>query len=280
MKRFIVYILSAITITSVWSCKKQERRVIFEGGTAPVLTSSVSDTVPLSDATKSNEALTLSWTNPNYQFNTGLSSLDVNYNIEIDGSGSNFTNPNTTGNPISIGTDLSKTFTQKELNDYLSNKLQLQPGVSHNLAFRVISMLSGGAVPLNSNTINLMATPFVTPPKVDTPYTSHLYLVGDATAGGWNNPVPVPSQEFTRVSSTLYKITVPLIGGFQFLFIPKNGDWTNKYACENTSSQPTSGGDFGYNGNNNQFNANFPGPAGSGTYTITVDFQRGVYTIQ
>lgn len=272
-----IFIFSAFILSGMWACKKEENRVIFQGGTAPVLTASVADSIPLSYATRNNEGLRLSWTNPNYQFNTGISSLNVNYNIEIDTAGSNFTNPNR--EVLSLGTNLSQDFTQGTFNDYLLNTLQLQPGFSHNMEIRVTSILAGGAVPLTSNIIKLTATPFAIPPKVSPPPSGHLYLVGDATSGGWNNPVPVPAQEFTQVSATLYKISVPLIGGKQFLFLPVNGDWSNKYACASTSAQPISGGDFGYNGGNNTFNANFPGPLASGTYNITVDFQRGKYTI-
>ncbi|MFX5914948.1 hypothetical protein ABTE45_19200, partial [Acinetobacter baumannii] len=81
-------------------------------------------------------------------------------------------------------------------------------------------------------------------------------LVGSATNGGWNNPVPVPSQQFTQVSATLYTITVPLIGGQEYLFLPLNGDWGHKFACNKTASPPdgNAGGDFGFD-----WNDNFPG---------------------
>src|SRR6516164_9841481 len=94
MKSFLNKILwiAALPVLLV-ACKKDDKPVIFTGGTPPVLTSSVMDTVPLSYANASQEAIKLSWTNPNYKFNTGISSLDVNYLVEIDTVGSNFTNP-------------------------------------------------------------------------------------------------------------------------------------------------------------------------------------------
>ncbi len=61
------------------------------------------------------------------------------------------------------------------------------------------------------------------------PIPANLYIVGDATAGGWNNPVPVPSQQFTQVSNGDFQITVPLVSSGSYLFLPLNGDWTNKY---------------------------------------------------
>ena len=66
-----------------------------------------------------------------------------------------------------------------------------------------------------SNAVALRVTPYVVPPKVMPPTSRMLFLVGSATAGGWNNPVPVPSQQFTRVDSVTYEGTFYLKGGQQ-----------------------------------------------------------------
>jgi hypothetical protein len=210
-------------------------------------------------------------------FTTGISSQNVTYLIEIDTSGSNFTNPNRKS--ISVSGDLSISMTQGQLNDYLLNQLVLVPSMPHDIEFRVTASVAN-TVPVSSNVLKFTGiVPYAIPPKVLPPATGQLFITGDATDGGWmvggGVGVPVPNQEFTQVSPTLYTITVHMIGGKQFLFVPENGDWTNKYACASTGTEPVSGGDFGYNAS-----ANFPGPAADGTYTITVDFQRGKYTLQ
>src|ERR1700761_6005241 len=67
------------------SCKKDYAKVYFAGGTTPVLTSTVtadSIALPLSDTTAT--AVTFSWTNPNYQYSNGISSMDVTYYLEFD----------------------------------------------------------------------------------------------------------------------------------------------------------------------------------------------------
>lgn len=273
MKKFLKLIfISSLLIFTIFSCKKDEHKIYLEGGTPPVLTSSVSDNIPLSNANKNNEALTLSWTNPAYQFTTGVSSQDVSYQIEIDTAGSNFTSPKK--QTIAISKDLSKSFTQGEFNGYLLNQLQLDTSVVHNIEIRVRSFLTTGTAPLFSNVLKYTVVPYAIPPVVQPPSTGRLFLVGDATDGGWNNPVPVPSQEFTKIDALHFEITVSMIGGKQYLFIPLNGDWGHKYACKKTADQSADGGDFGYD-----FTDNFPGPASSGNYKIEVDFQRGKYSV-
>jgi len=270
--------LSSVMIAVLWSCSKDEKKDYFEGGTAPVLTTSISDSIPLTYAAKDQTALQLSWTNPDYKFTTGISSQDVNYVIEIDTAGANFSNP--AKQTVAISKDLSRTFTQSEFNDYLLNQLVLKPGVSHNLEIRLKAGIgSTSAVPLVSNVLAFKVTPYAIPPKVVPPVSDQLFLVGNATPGGdahgWDNPVPVPAQQFTQISPTSYTITIPLIGGKEYLLLPVNGDWSHKYAVkDNTVSGLANGGDFGYD-----LSKNFPAPAADGTYKIDVDFQRGKFTV-
>ena len=273
MKKIAQLLSVAILLTSVLgSCKKDEQRVVFNAGTAPVITSSVAGNIPLAYANANNEALNLSWTNPNYKFNTGVSSYDVSYQLEIDTTGSNFTNPGK--KVIAINKDLSSSIKQSEFNDYLLNQLQLAPAISHNIEIRVKSFLIGGTGTLYSNVLKLTATPYSIPPKVTPPATGRLFIVGDATPGGWGNPVPTPSQEFTKIDDLHYEIKIALIGGNKFLLLPDNGSWSHKYAVAKTADQNPSGGDFGFD-----FGGDIPAPASSGNYKISVDFQRGKYSV-
>lgn len=109
-----------------------------------------------------------------------------------------------------------------------------------------------------------------------TPYTGtlpdSLFLVGSATADAWSNPVPEPSQVFTQLNSSQWSISASLSAAGQFLFLPVNGSWTNKYATSD-ATETGSGGTFAYNAS-----SNFTGPANAGTYTILVDFVTGKFT--
>ncbi|KIC95215.1 SusE domain-containing protein [Flavihumibacter solisilvae] len=256
---------------TMWSCEKDENRINFEGGTAPVL--AITDNAPeLSFNNSAMEAFTLNWTNPDYQFTTGVSSHDVSYVIEIDTVGANFTNP--VKHSVSISKDLSKSFTIGDFNDILLNSLQLKPAMQHNIEIRVKANIAVSAATLFSNVMQLTATPYSIPPKVTPPSSGTLYIVGSATQGDWSNPVPVPSQQFTQVSETIYEITVNLKGGGAYLFIPRNGEWAKYNVKDDKAAGIQSGGDFGA-----EQAKDIPGPDAAGNYKITVDFQRGKFTV-
>jgi starch-binding outer membrane protein SusE/F len=266
-------IFSSLLLALFAACKKDENKVILEGATSPVLTPSITTpNLPLSFANKDKEALKLSWTNPNYTFNTGVSSQDVTYQIEIDTAGVNFTGKKK--QTVSVSKELSKSFNVAEFNGFLLNQLVLDTSRPHSIEIRVKSTLANAAAPIYSNVLKYTVVPYPIPPVVAPPTTGELFLVGDATNGGWNNPVPLPSQKFTKIDALHFEITVPLIGGKEYLFLPLNGDWGHKYAAKDKSKQSADGGDFGYD-----FGDNFPGPAASGNYKIVVDFQRGKYSV-
>ena len=105
-----------------------------------------------------------------------------------------------------------------------------------------------------------------------TPYTSvlptNLFLVGDATPGGWNNPVPVPSQQMTRLNSSQWRITLNFTGSGKYLLLPVNGSWSTKYAVpDNTITDLWKGGELIYNAGQD-----IPGPNTAGNKTLLVDF--------
>lgn len=268
-----VFILSVLVLCGMGSCKKDEHRVIFTGGTAPVLASSATGNIALSYLTPDEQAVSLSWTNPNFQFNTGISSLNVNYNLEIDTTGVDFTSSHKV--VLSVGTDLSKTFTQSQLNDNLL-KLKLNVGTSYNIEMRVTALILGGSEPLISNVLKFSATAYLIPPKVVPPTDSTLWLTGDATNSGYDNPLPPPydvSQKFQMMSPTLYELTVTMKGGGAYKLIQEQGNWDTQYHM-------ITGGTWDA-GNFEKKNSDpgFPGTPSGGKYKIQVDFQTGTYNV-
>ena len=271
-----LFLLSLAVIVFA-SCKKDENQIQFLGGTNPVLSADRTDVIPLSFLTKDEEAITFNWSNPNYSFTTGVSSQDVNYTLEIDIAGANFSSPNV--KRIAISKDLSISYTQNQVNDILLNQLGLSTGQQYSIDVRIISALFNNNARLTSNKLTFTATPYAIPPKVTPPGTApdyldgHLFMVGSATPGGWNNPVPVPTQEFTKLSPTLYELTLQLNGG-SYLLLPINGFWGAKYGGlgSNNTNNPD-GDDFKPEG------GDLLAPSAPGTYKIVVDFQRGKFSL-
>jgi starch-binding outer membrane protein SusE/F len=267
-------ILFSLSLLILASCKKDENKIYYEGGTAPVLTATVSSNIPLAFVNKDKEALTLSWTNPNYMFTTGVSSQDVNYVIEFDTVGANFTSPQKQS--VVVSKEMSRTFTQNQINDYLLNQMDLQVDKPHNIEIRVKSTLANNSAAIASNVLTYTVTPFSIPPKVAPPTAGTLWLTGDATPAGWANPLADPyltSQQFTMVSPTEYEITLDLPGGGNYKLIQENGQWGSQYHM--ITGGTWQAGDF----EKKDSDPGFPGPPSAGKYKIKVDFQKGKYTV-
>ncbi|HLP36205.1 SusE domain-containing protein [Lacibacter sp.] len=100
-----------------------------------------------------------------------------------------------------------------------------------------------------------------------------LFIVGGATPGGWNNPVPLPSQQLTRRNSVWFDVTLNFTTGEKFLILPTNGSWDKKFGADVAAPDGKSG-TFKAEG------ADIPTPAASGSYKFTIDFYSGKYTLQ
>ena len=272
MKNIIKLLFGTIfTAALILSCKKDENKVYFQGGTNPVLTASSTAPMVLLIANKNNPAITFTWTNPNYQFNTGPSSQDVNYILQIDTTNSNFTNPGKS--ETSISKDLRLSLTVGELNTKLL-AMGLIENMPHNMEIRIKATLLNSSVPLYSNVIKIVITPYL---DVVYPVPAKLYITGSATPASWmgGGDPELLSQKFTKVNSSKFEITIALSANNSYLFVPVYGDWSNKYGYTGSNNNNNvSGDDFKPDG------GDMKAPAASGTYKVTVDFKTGKWTVQ
>ena len=271
-KLFGVLLAGALAITG---CEKDENRISYEGGTVPVLAASTT-AVKLAAGSEDLEAIKLNWTNPEYKFTTGISSQDVNYTIEMDTLGANFASK--IKYTTTVSKDLVKSFTVAELNGILGNTMLLTFGKQYTIEVRVISSLATNAVPLTSNKISFTATAFIPPPKVEPPASGNLFITGGATPLSWQCGCATDgngaTQKFTKLSNTLFELTIALKANDSYLLLPVYGSWAAKYGI-NIKNDPgtVNGGDFKPNGED------ILSPAVAGNYKITVNFQTGKFTV-
>ncbi len=255
MKNILKLLIAAAVVFFYTACNKVGDLPLYTNGTAVVLSSSVA-TIAAAPADSNNNVVTFSWTNPKYAQDSSL----YKFVIEIDSTGRNFAKE-----AVKVVTGkFSSTMTAKELNGIL-----LGFGFAFNTGYdvdvRVTSSYGNNTELYKSNVLKLRVTPYKVPPRVALPTSGKLFIVGNATAGGWNNPVPVPTQELARLDETTFAGVFVLSGGNQFLLLPVNGDWSHKFAVGDNI--PATGGDFSYDSPNN-----FTGPNTAGTYLIVVNF--------
>lgn len=266
MYNLIIFVCTVFLLTA---CEKNENQVVFAGGAAPVLTASLTGPLVLTNSAADDNFITFSWTNPDYEFNTGVNSQNVTYTLQADTAGSNFSNP--TLSERVIPSDLSVTLTKRQLNS-IANDLNLADGVPYPMEFRIKASLNNAPeTVVYSNVLPFTVTYFL---DTKYPVPANLYIVGNATPGGWGNPVPEPAQKFTQINPYTFQLELPMIANNFYLFLPVNGSWSAKY------------GAMGANGSNNPLGDDFKPEGGDmvmtaidGTYRITVDFKLGKWTM-
>lgn len=273
MKKIIQSLLYlSISIVFFASCEKEEARDTYVGGTAPVFSASVKDSIGLNFYTENDKAVTFSWTNPNYTFASGVSSQNVSYTLEIDTAGASFNGPNKRS--VSISQDVEVTYTQKAFNILIAD-LKVKPGVVAQLEARVIATLGANITSLVSNKFTFKVLPYAPPPKVPIPSAGNLWVTGSAFASGWANPLGSPydvSQKFKKISDTQYELVVPMLNSGNYKIIQENGVWGTQY-------HKVTGDAYAGTFEKKDSDPGFDAPAVAGNYKIVVDFQSGTYTV-
>jgi starch-binding outer membrane protein SusE/F len=262
-----IFLLAAVTTLVFTACDKADKLPSHGLGTAPVLSSS-SATIAPAAADSNNVAFTLSWSFPKY----ATDSASTKYVIEVDSTGRNF------AKAVSriVSGKLSYGFIAKEFNAILL-AYGMQFNTPYDVDVRVTSSYANNNESYKSNVLKLRVTPYKIPPKVALPATLKLFLVGNGTAGGdasgWTNPVPLPTQEFSRLDETTWAGVFQLTGGKTVQFLPTNGQWEKYGGTGGNNSNNVDGDNFKLNGSDIKV------PSTSGLYKIVVDFQIGRFTI-
>lgn len=242
MKKIFNKILILFTATLCFTaCEKQDMTVLNDN--AETLVSLSSDTIVLDILNSGQDALTITWTDPDYGFNAG-----PNYEVTFKSAEKSST--------ISVGNVLTKSFETSELNKLLL-ELGLTPGESSEVSITVEGLLSTySTAGASSNTSTLNATAY------STDFTP-IYMIG-AALKGWDTNLAV---EVYGIGPGQYEVIAEFHNNEAFRFF-EQPDWdaqTYNYPYFGTGADPA----YFENAGDGDSNLKFIGE--TGYYRIFVD---------
>jgi len=248
MKKIVkntIYLLSIIFLMS--SCEKKEFITLNKDANTQVNLSESTLVLDKNNATQ--DALTVSWDEPNFGFEAAPT-----YAILIDFAGGDFSGAQV----IPVGTDMEKTFSVEELNGKLLS-LGVTAGTATDVDFAVKTKLSEAKFFVSApRTLNVTAYSSV----LD--LSTNWGVVGSATPGAWGTP-GVPDLPFYQTSTPNVFVAYVTLKTGEIKFRQDNA-WTVNY------------GDTGNDGTLELSGDNIP--ISAGTYKIVFDSNNNTYTIE
>lgn len=247
MKKIIknIFLLLAISVF-MGSCTDDRDFAVLSPNATTVASLSANDVV-LEKANIGQDALSITWTKPDFGYSAAAS-----YQLLIDLAGGDFSSASV----ISTGQELSYTFETEELNKILIG-LGIESGTATALQIKVKVILSN-STSINSDVNALMATAYADALDLSSPWG----IVGSA----YNDWGATPDAPFYKIQGEPNRFVayVTLLDGEWK--IRKDNDWTVNY------------GDDGGDGTLEEGAANIPATAG--TYKIVFDEAALTYTVE
>ena len=245
MKHILKNLLFLIAISFVaTSCYERELEILNPDANT-TLTASETDLI-LSLTTVDDEALNLSWTEPDFGFDAAPT-----YKILFDFAGGDFTAPQT----IIAGTALSKTLTVGELNSKMQ-ALGTEANIANTIEIRILTILSDYEDIL-SDAVTVSITPYADLLDLSTTWG----VVGSATPNGWDGP-DIPFYQ-TGIDGVYTAYATLSTGDIKFR---EDNAWTLNY------------GDDGNDGSLEESGTNIPVEAGS--YKITLNLNNLTWSME
>ncbi|MGV3538643.1 MAG: SusE domain-containing protein [Rufibacter sp.] len=259
VSKLLTLCLAALTL---WSCEKDEDRIIIKSGTKPVVTASQTNLM-LTEEEAGKDAFTLTWTRSDFGYDAA-----VDYTIEIAPEGSDFTN----AEAINMGSTMVKTFKVGELN-MIANKIGMEGFTAGEMQIRVRAEVGDVFAPALSDVVTLSVTPYLSEPEFPV-----IYMVGAASEFDWDNTKATP---FFRdpTDPFVYTYTGYLKSG-DFKLLGYRGKWgpawgqgtTNANGTVNLNFRPSEGDPDVPN-----FSNLIPA---AGYYTVTVSLRNNTISIE
>lgn len=277
MKKTLFFMIALAGIVVFNSCKKEGYEPVLEKSGAPVINSPANNsTYVLLEDQKNDPFESFTWNTADFNINAGrnweLLNSDklgeITYTVQLDTESDNFSSPIS----LTATTSTSFSMTVGELNGKLL-AMGLATQTAHSLVLRVIGDLSITSELDNviSETVKFTVTPF----EAAIVYPS-IYMLGDATAPGWDNANPLPMFAFNE---TQFAIVATLAGEGKFLkFIQNKGAWAPQWGTDATGTNES--GPLVFRSTEAEPDPPaIPAPVAVGDYRIFADIDALTYTI-
>lgn len=244
------------------SCEDESEIFTISAPVAPVLSEFDFNQLELDPVNTNNPALTLSWQKANYGVQTS-----INYSIEF-ASDNNFTNPVVAATVT--GQD-NITLSVSEVNSAAGNA-GLNPFEWKDLYARVVASIGTFNEQVSSsNTVSVSVYPYFN-------YTfNDFYLVGDATAPGWNNNNNNPPLFRDPNDSDRYTYTGRFSENGHFKVLSTKGMWQPQYGTDDGS---TVGANLGSGSDPERFPYGGGNGIPEGFYTFEINFATNTFSFE
>lgn len=267
MKNYLIFKIGfALAIFfCIFSCEDREDLLVEPNNAALVMDLST-DNLVLDENFPSNPALNLTWEPATYSV-----PVEIKYSVEISATES-FDEAYALTNTIESQTYAA--FSNKEMNE-AAKKIGLLPYEVQKMYFRVKAFMgTNNSLGQTSAVSNLNITPYAASPTYE---YQDLFLIGDATAGGWDNNLTngnllplMKSASPTKYTFTGYfKAAADPTATTGFKIIKVKGSWDAQYGLGAATGQLSTDGGSG----------NIPVQT-SGYYKLTVDTSSLTYTFE
>ena len=245
INKLLVFGFMAVLVAS--SCKKDENKAVMPSDSTPGKLNASATALTLTKANETQDAVTFSFTNPDYGFQAAVTNT-----LQLAVAGTNFSAPKEVSLAAKVNT---LTYTVLDFNALLL-ALNLPFDSTTDIEVRMQSVIGTNLAPKYSNVVNMTVQPY--------PLISWVYVPGNYQ--GWN-----PATADSLISATgngIYKgiIYFPANGAnnYEFKITPAK-NWNLAYGDGGGGTISTSGG-----------NLNAPGP---GSYEITLNLNTNAWEI-
>lgn len=248
-------VFALVILVGLASC--DDREIIqVENGAAPIVMDLSAERLFLDKNFPDNPALNVNWSQATFSV-----PVEVAYKIEASAT-KEFTDKVVLGSVAK--STRTATFTVKQINE-ATKTLGLVKDVEGTMFIRVISGIGLSQMTSTSNITSVKVTPYATSPTYE---YQDLFLIGAATAGGWDNLATnfnllplLKTSDPTKYSFTGY------FKADGFKIIKKKGSWDDQFgAGAGAGTLSTDGG-----------SGNISAPE-AGYYKLTVDILALTYT--